>query len=95
MQQEFSFIKNAQSVKAYQPHNVSHEGDKIWFGYRNKAGAVVSAFYDKIDRKFKSVVKGKQYGKYSAVRNLVAQPVIERFLGWFCTLLSLGALYFT
>ena len=81
MQQEFSFVDKATAVENYQPKNVSHEGDKIWFGYRNKAGAVVSAFYDKTDRKFKSVVSGKQYGKYSAIRNLVAQPVIERFLG--------------
>ncbi len=80
-QQEFSFVEKATAVENYKPENVSHEGDKIWFGYRNKAGAVVSAFYDKTDRKFKSVVSGKQYGKYSAIRNLVARPVIERFLG--------------
>ena len=81
MQTEFSFIQNAHAVEVYEPQNVSHDGDKIWCGYRNKAGAVVSAFYDKVDRKFKSVVKGKQYGKYSAIRNLVARPVIEKFLG--------------
>ena len=81
MQTEFSFIQNAHAVDAYEPQNVCHEGDKIWFGYRNKAGAVVSAFYDKAERKFKSVVSGKQYGEYSAIRNLVARPVIEKFLG--------------
>jgi hypothetical protein len=82
MQQEFTFINKATSVAVYEPQNVSHEGDKIWFGYRNHSGSVVSAFYDTLERKFKSVVMGDQYGKDKvAIRNLVARPVIEKLLG--------------
>ena len=82
MQQEFSFIDKAIAVNTYAPTNVSHEGDKIWFGYRNKAGQPITAFYDTLERKFKSVVMGDQYGKDRvAVRNLVARPVIEKILG--------------
>ena len=82
MQQEFSFAEKATSVKAYEPKNVSHEGDKIWFGYMNNAGRPVSAFYDKLERKFKQVVMGKQYGEDGvAIRNLIATPVIEKILG--------------
>ena len=72
-----SFIKKAQSVANYEPRNVNREGDKLWFNYVNQAGVVISAFYDYSTRSFKSVVKGSQYGDGVAIRNLVANPVIE------------------
>ena len=67
-------------IQAYTPQNVTDEGSKIWFGYLNKTGRPVTGFYDKIERKFKTVVQGRQYGKYSAIRNLVAQPVVTNIL---------------
>jgi len=82
-QQEFSFVDTTtdySSVKKYQPININQEGTKIWFGYRNKANRPITAYYDTLERSFKSVVRGKQYGKYSAIRNLVARPVVEKML---------------
>jgi|TARA_R110000824_G_scaffold218444_1_gene405151 hypothetical protein len=81
MQTQFSFVKNANAVANYEPQNVNREGDKLWFNYVNKAGVVVSAFYEYSTRSFKSVVKGAQYGEGVAIRNLVAQPVIEGAIG--------------
>ena len=73
---------NAQAVAQYAPQGVETIGGKIWFTYVNKAGSAVSAYYDSKSRAFKSVVRGKQYGKAGyAVRNLVALPVIEGVLG--------------
>ena len=83
MQSLFSFITDkACAVADYQPQGVERIGDKLWFTYQNKAGSAVSAYYDFKSRSFKSVVRGKQYGKSGyAVRNLVASPVIESVLG--------------
>jgi hypothetical protein len=68
-------------VAKYEPQNVNKQGDKIWFSYWNNAGKPISAFYDKVERKFKQVVIGKQYGEDGvAIRNLIAQPVIEKIL---------------
>ena len=77
MQLEMSFTKKAKSVANYEPRNVNRQGDKLWFNYVNQAGVVVSAFYEYSTRSFKSVVKGSQYGDGIAIRNLVANPVIE------------------
>ena len=80
-QSEFSFVEKSQAVEAYKPKNVSHDGNKIWFSYWNNAGKPISAFYDKVERKFKQVVIGEQYGEDGvAIRNLIAQPVIEKIL---------------
>ena len=78
----FSFItEEANAVAKYEPQNVNKQGDKIWFSYWNNAGKPISAFYDKVERKFKQVVIGKQYGEDGvAIRNLIAQPVIEKIL---------------
>lgn len=75
-----SFTKKAKSVANYEPRNVNRQGDKLWFNYVNQAGVVVSAFYEYSTRSFKSVVKGSQYGDGVAIRNLVANPVIEGVL---------------
>lgn len=75
-----SFTKKAKSVANYEPRNVNRQGDKLWFNYVNQAGVVVSAFYEYSTRSFKSVVKGSQYGEGVAIRNLVANPVIEGVL---------------
>jgi hypothetical protein len=82
MQSMFSFItEEANAVAKYEPQNVNKQGDKIWFSYWNNAGKPISAFYDKVERKFKQVVIGKQYGEDGvAIRNLIAQPVIEKIL---------------
>mgnify|MGYP003386621831 FL=1 len=80
MQLEMSFTKKAKSVANYEPRNVNRQGDKLWFNYVNQAGVVVSAFYEYSTRSFKSVVKGSQYGEGVAIRNLVANPVIEGVL---------------
>ena len=79
----FSFITDkASAVANYAPQGVETIGNKIWLTYVNKAGSAVSAYYDAKSRSFKSVVRGKQYGKSGyAVRNLVALPVIEGVLG--------------
>ena len=79
MQSLFSFITDkANAVANYEPQGVETIGNKIWFTYVNKAGSAVSAYYDSESRTFKSVIRGKQYGKNGyAVRNLVALPVIE------------------
>ena len=78
----FSFMGKAHAVSNYAPQGVETIGDKIWFTYVNKAGSAVSAYYDSTSRTFKSVVRGKQYGKSGyAVRNLVALPVVEGILG--------------
>ena len=72
----------AHAVSNYAPQGVETIGDKIWFTYVNKAGSAVSAYYDFPSRTFKSVVRGKQYGKSGyAVRHLVARPVVEGILG--------------
>ena len=80
----FSFMNKAKAlntIKNYEPQGVELIGDKTWFTYVNKAGSAVSAYYDAKSRTFKSVVRGKQYGKSGyAVRNLVARPVIEGVL---------------
>ena len=82
MQTEFSFIEKANAVTKYEPRGVERIGNKLWFSYVNKAGSAVSAYYDFKSRAFKSIVKGKQYGKSGyAVRNLVANQVIEGALG--------------
>jgi hypothetical protein len=83
MQSLFSFITDkANAVATYEAQGVERIGDKLWFSYQNKAGSNVSAYYDFESRSFKSVVRGKQYGKSGyAVRNLVARPVIESALG--------------
>ena len=85
MQQTFSFIEKAiavDTIAKYEPQGVERVGQKIWFTYVNKAGSSVSAYYDFTSRSFKSVVRGKQYGKSGyAVRNLVARPVIDGVLG--------------
>jgi hypothetical protein len=83
MQSMFSFITDkALAVAKYEPQGVERVGEKLWFTYINKAGSAVSAYYDFSSRTFKSVVRGKQYGKSGyAVRNLVARPVIEGALG--------------
>ena len=83
MQSLFSFITDkACAVANYEPQGIERIGDKIWFTYQNKKGSAVSAFYDTKSRTFKSVVRGKQYGKSGyAVRNLVASQVIEGVLG--------------
>ena len=83
MQSLFSFITDkAEALAKYEPQGVERVGNKIWFTYVNKAGSAVSAYYDDQSRTFKSVVRGKQYGKSGyAVRNLVARPVIEGVLG--------------
>ena len=82
-QSMFSFItEEAHAVATYETQGVEPIGDKTWFTYVNKAGSAVSAYYDAKSRSFKSVVRGKQYGKSGyAVRNLVARPVIEGVLG--------------
>jgi hypothetical protein len=79
----FSFITDqANAVEAYETQEVQTIGDKIWFTYVNKAGSSVSAYYDFPSRTFRSIVRGKQYGKAGyATRNLVARPVIENILG--------------
>jgi len=85
MQQTFSFIEKANAVAGvakYEPQGLERIGKKLWFSYVNKAGSAVPAYYDFGSRSFKSVVRGKQYGKSGyAVRNLVALPVIEGALG--------------
>lgn len=83
MQSLFSFITDkACAVANYEPQGIERIGDKIWFTYQNKKGSAVSAFYDTKSRTFKSVVRGKQYGKSGyAVRNLVDSQVIEGVLG--------------
>tara|TARA_Y100000593_G_scaffold83253_1_gene156768 strand:+ start:476 stop:736 length:261 start_codon:yes stop_codon:yes gene_type:complete len=85
MQTEFSFVEKANAVTQvakYDPQGLERIGTKLWFTYLNKSGAVVPAYYDFPSRSFKSVVRGKQYGKSGyAVRNLVARPVIEGALG--------------
>tara|TARA_R110000824_G_scaffold266711_1_gene455715 strand:- start:61 stop:315 length:255 start_codon:yes stop_codon:yes gene_type:complete len=83
MQALFSFITDkANAVAKYEPQGVERVGNKIWFTYVNKAGSAVSAYYDSNSRSFKSVIRGKQYGKSGyAVRNLVASQVIEGVLG--------------
>ena len=83
MQALFSFITDkANAVATYAAQGVERSGDNLWFSYQNKAGSNVSAYYDFGTRAFKSVVRGKQYGKSGyAVRNLVARPVIESALG--------------
>ncbi len=85
MQQEFSFIEKAHAVTEvakYEPQGLERIGKKLWFTYVNKAGSAVPAYYDFPTRSFKSVIRGKQYGKSGyAVRNLVARPVIEGALG--------------
>jgi hypothetical protein len=81
MQSMFSFItEEANAVAKYQPQNVNKQGDKLWFTYINQTGVAVNAFYEYSTRKFKSVVKGSQYGEGVAIRNLVAKPVIEGVL---------------
>ena len=87
MQSLFSFITDkANAVSTYEAQGVERIGDKLWFSYQNKAGSNVSAYYDFKSRSFKSVVRGKQYGKSGyAVRNLVARPVIESALGEWVT----------
>ncbi len=85
----FSFMDKANAVAKYEPQGVERVGQKIWFTYVNQAGSAVSAYYDLVSRTFKSVVRGKQYGKSGyAVRNLVARPVIEgalgKWIGTFC-----------
>ncbi len=93
MQALFSFITDkANAVATYEAQGVERVGDKLWFSYQNKAGSNVSAYYDFESRSFKSVVRGKQYGKSGyAVRNLVARPVIESALGeWFTYTSPLG-----
>ena len=83
MQSEFSFVEKSKAnlfVAYYKPQNVNRQGDKLWFTYVNKAGVAVNAFYEYSTRKFKSVVKGGQYGEGVAIRNLVAKPVIEGVL---------------
>ena len=78
----FSFMGKASAVASYEPQGVETIGDKIWFTYVNKAGSPVSAYYDFPSRAFKSVVRGKQYGKSGyAVRNLVAREVVAGVLG--------------
>tara|TARA_R110002051_G_scaffold287567_3_gene350282 strand:+ start:1563 stop:1823 length:261 start_codon:yes stop_codon:yes gene_type:complete len=85
MQSLFSFAQKANAVTEvakYEPQGLERIGKKLWFSYINKAGSGVSAYYDCTSRSFKSVVRGKQYGKSGyAVRNLVARPVIEGVLG--------------
>ena len=83
MQSLFSFITDkANAVANYEPYGVNRIGKKLWFTYDNKAGSSISAYYDFSSRAFKSVVRGSQYGKTGyAVRNLVAQPVVESALG--------------
>ena len=81
MQSLFSFMNKAHAVANYAPTGVETIGNKIWFTYTNKSGSSVSAYYDIGERKFKSVVRGKQYGRTGyAVRNLVAREVIETSL---------------
>tara|TARA_B100001093_G_scaffold508766_1_gene571599 strand:+ start:3392 stop:3643 length:252 start_codon:yes stop_codon:yes gene_type:complete len=80
MQSEFSFIQKANAVAKYQPQNVNKQGDKLCFSYMNNAGVMVNAFYEYSSRKFKSAVKGSQYGDGVAIRNLVAKPVVEGIL---------------
>ena len=80
MQKEFSFVKNANAMADYKPQNVNQKGDKLWFNYINATGVMVSAFYEYSTRSFKSVVKGSQYGEGVAIRNLVANPVIEKIV---------------
>ena len=80
MQSEFSFVEKAHAVTKYEPQNVNKQGDKLWFTYINQTGVAVNAFYEYSTRKFKSVVKGSQYGEGVAIRNLVAKPVIEGVL---------------
>ena len=81
MQSMFSFITDeAHAVAKYEPQNVNKQGDKLWFTYINQAGVAVNAFYEYSTRKFKSVVKGSQYGEGVAIRNLVTKPVIEGVL---------------
>ena len=81
MQSLFTFMGNAHAVANYAPRGVNTIGNKIWFTYTNKSGSSVSAYYDIGERKFKSVVRGKQYGRTGyAVRNLVAREVIETSL---------------
>ena len=84
MQTEFSFVEKAESVAEvtkYQPQGVERIGKKLWFTYVNAKGSAIPAFYDIATRSFKSVVKGKQYGESGyAIRNLVAQPVVEGVL---------------
>ena len=80
MQAEFSFIEKSNAVAKYEPQNVNRQGDKLWFTYVNRAGVAVNAFYEYSTRSFKSVVKGSQYGDGVAIRNLVANPVIEGIL---------------
>jgi len=77
MQQEFSFIKQANSLAKFEPMQVEKVGDKIWFSYANATGSIVPAYYDCKKRKFQSVVHAEQYNKV-AVRNVVARPVIEK-----------------
>lgn len=85
MQEEFSFVEKANAVTEvakYEPQGLERIGKKLWFTYINDKGAGIPAFYDLATRSFKSVVRGKQYGKSGyAVRNLVARPVIEGALG--------------
>ena len=73
-------IRKAEAVAKYTPEQVKQEDGKIWFVYVNKEDSAIPAFYDIAERKFKSVVEGVQYGGF-AVRNLVAQPVVESALG--------------
>jgi len=90
MQSLFSFITDkANAVAKYEPQGLERIGNKIWFTYINDKDSAVSAYYDLSSRSFKSVVRGKQYGKSGyAVRNLVSRQVIEGALGkWVGTFL--------
>ena len=74
-------VKKVKAVVDYSPQGVERVGDKIWFTYVNRDRSAIPAYYDIIARKFKSVVRGKQYGKKRvAVRNLVARQVVESVL---------------
>ena len=76
-----NIVKTANAVVDYSPQGVERVGDKIWFTYVNRDRSAIPAYYDIIARKFKSVVRGKQYGKKRvAVRNLVARQVVESVL---------------
>lgn len=74
-------VEKVNSVKTYTPQAVERAEGKIWFSYVNKDRSVISAYYDKAERKLKSVVRGPQYGKDQvAIRNLVAQEVVNAML---------------
>ena len=72
-------MEQLKGMKKYHPYHIERKGTKIWFSYVNDRNAPQVAFYDLNQRKLKSVVGGKQYGKDElAVRRVTDHRLIEK-----------------